>query len=550
MLHYSVDLGTTNTVVASWNDKDKAPDLIELNGISRGIQENQIIENQHAIPSAVFLGDLKRFLFFEKQEVKIGLKALDPYSYTNNHRFVNNFKPYLMADGFKTLTKVGKTPYSARKVTRLFLQEISRAIKTQFGKRPVNVTFSVPVDCYEPYRAQLKQIAKSVRIRRFKLIDEPVAAAVGYGLCIDNPQNVLVFDFGGGTLDIAVVRFEDKVTPSGRCQVIAKNGLPLGGNTVDEWLVDFFSKKLSYEFSADERDHSNFWYRLMLNEACRIKESLYFKEQETFYLMPPEEYQKFEARIYAKHNALDKPLDISREEFIAILEEKGLYRMIEHSMESLFSASNLAKSDIDNVLLVGGSSLLPRIAGYFEKEFGRAKVQGWQPFNAVAYGACAFGANHVKKTDFIVHDYAFITYDQKTLKPQYNIIIPKMTLFPTTKDFWKRKLTPTCSQGIPETIFKLVICEIGENRNNSQTFIWDEKGKLHSLTEGSEKLIIPLNESNPTLGTLNPAHSPSDRSARLEISFMINEEKWLCVTVFDLKTKQLLMTEEPVIQLR
>ena len=60
MQYYAIDLGTTNSVVARWDDKDKTPELIELPGISRGMQEHQVIENQYAIPSVVFLGDIKR----------------------------------------------------------------------------------------------------------------------------------------------------------------------------------------------------------------------------------------------------------------------------------------------------------------------------------------------------------------------------------------------------------------------------------------------------------------------------------------------------------
>jgi molecular chaperone DnaK (HSP70) len=546
---YAFDLGTTNTVVAHWNKKDSTADLIELTDISRGISEDQIIENQHAIPSALFLGDIKRFLFFKKQKIQIGIKTLGIHTVANNHRFVKNFKPYLMADGFKTMTKIGKTPYSARKITRLFLQEICTHIKKQYGKKPQSITFSVPVDCYEPYRAQLNQIARSLHVKQIKLIDEPVAAAIGYGLCINESRNILVFDFGGGTLDIALVRFDEKITARGRCRVIAKKGLAIGGNHVDAWLVDHFCTQLGYELNENDKD-TGFWYRLLLKEACRIKEQLYFKERETFYLLPPEEYQNFEIRAYAKDNSLDQPLDIIKSDFINLLKENGLYRMIDYTTESLFSESGLDKKDVDNVLLVGGSSLLPEIYSYFEEQFGRSKIQAWQPFNAVAYGACAFGAGHIKKTDFIVHDYAFITYDKKTHEPRYNIIIPKKTLFPTARDFWKRKVIPTCSRGVPEKIFKLMICEIGEGQGKNQSFIRDNKGTLHNMTGDSKKIIIPLNEEDPTLGILNPPHSPSDTSARLEISFMVNEEKWLCTTVFDLKSGKHLLIEEPVVQLR
>ena len=86
----------------------------------------------------------------------------------------------------------------------------------------------------------------------------------------------------------------------------------------------------------------------------------------------------------------------------------------------------------------------------------------------------------------------------------------------------------------------------------NQEFIWDQKGELHMMSDDSDEkfLIIPLNESDPTLGYLNPAHYPSDRRARVEISIMINEDKWLCTTVYDIKTQKYLLVDKPVIRLK
>jgi len=170
----------------------------------------------------------------------------------------------------------------------------------------------------------------------------------------------------------------------------------------------------------------------------------------------------------------------------------------------------------------------------------------------VAYGGCVFASGRFSKADFVTHDYAFLTHDKKTLDQRHLVIIPRGTPFPTRPDFWKRQFVPTCALGEPEKVFKLVICELGRKHNIEQEFLWDQKGRLHALDEGqqSSELVIPLNESNPTLGHLDPPHAPSDKNARLEIAFGINEDRWLVATVLDLKTRKPLMQAEPVVRLK
>ena len=98
-----------------------------------------------------------------------------------------------------------------------------------------------------------------------------------------------------------------------------------------------------------------------------------------------------------------------------------------------------------------------------------------------------------------------------------------------------------------------MICEIGRDRGDERRFSWDASGQLRALGggngSGDVQLVVPLNESNPTLGTLDPPHPPSDRNPRLEIAFGVNENRWLVASVKDLKTQKMLMNEEAVIRL-
>jgi hypothetical protein len=152
--------------------------------------------------------------------------------------------------------------------------------------------------------------------------------------------------------------------------------------------------------------------------------------------------------------------------------------------------------------------------------------------------------------DFIVHDYAFLTHAAGTGEEQHTIVIPKGTRFPTAPDLWKRQVVPTCALGEPETIFKLVICEVAR-ADGERRFVWDAAGDLQKVggASGKAEVIVPLNASSPTLGYLDPPHDPRDRRPRLEIAFGVNGDRWLIATVHDLLTRRELMREEPVVRL-
>ena len=101
--------------------------------------------------------------------------------------------------------------------------------------------------------------------------------------------------------------------------------------------------------------------------------------------------------------------------------------------------------------------------------------------------------------DFIVHDYAFVTHDPKTGDAQHTVIVPRGTRFPTAPELWKRQLVPTCALGEPETIFKLLICEVSRGDGDERRFVWDAAGDVHKVggTAGEAQVVVPLNAASP-----------------------------------------------------
>lgn len=562
---WAIDLGTTNTGVARWSAAEGRPRLVELPEVCRKPGSEDHLEAPLLVPTLTQAFEnlsfwsrvgrwpaVARAVFMGKQ-AWIGTKAQQANQGKISPSFARSFKPYLGRAPLRTLARVGRQPLSARDVARLFLRELLLEIKETTGERIRDLVVTTPVEAYESYRAEVSAILKGLGVRRVRFVDEPVAAALGYGLTLKQSRIALVVDFGGGTLDVAVVRLTAKGVEEGACEVLGKQGRPIGGQLVDRWLLQDFCTRLDYPVPKDLDDEgASFWTRMMLEEVCRVKESLFFQEETVFLPTPPDELARFEERI----RGASSELTVTRDQANELLRARGLYDILRECVDGALEqaqARGVQEADVEDVLMVGGSTLLPGVYPEFEARFGRDKVRAWQPFEAVAYGAAVFAADASSQSDFIVHDYAFVTHDIKTHEKQYTVIVPHGTRFPTPNDFWKRQLVPTCSLGEPETMFKLVICEVGRDYDGERKFSWDAEGQLHKLggadTGTTEPLVVPLNESNPTLGYLKPAHAPADKRPRLEISFGVNGDRWLCATVYDLFTKRYMMREEPVVRL-
>lgn len=566
MASWAIDLGNTNTGLARWDAAEEKPRLIELPELCRRSANADPLEAPRLIPSATrvlehldFKGRLGKqpfFLrnFFVGRQAIIGRPAVEMQEIRPWPSYIPTFKRVLEREPLRPIARAGRHVFTARDVARLFLRELFAEVKRTTGERIRDAVFTAPVEAFETYRAEIGAIARQLGVRKVRFLDEPVAAALGYGLTLQRPRVVLVVDFGGGTMHVALVRLTPKNLEGGKCEVIAKEGRPVGGNLVDRWLLREFCKRLDYPLHEEaEDDASQFWVGQMLNEARRVKEAVFFRETETFHLTPAEDLRALETRLRGGKSELA----VTRGDVAATLRAQGLYGVLEECLDGVLregETRGVPLSAIDDVLMVGGSSLLPDIYPLVEKRFGRDRVRAWQPFEAVAYGGAVFAAGAFEPADFIVHDYAFVTHDARTHQPQYTVIIPRGTRFPTPPEFWKRQLVPTCSLGEPETLFKLVICEIGDNGDGDRRFGWDAAGNLHKLGGASDgrdlkPLVVPLNDSNPALGFLRPPHAPSDRRPRLEISFEVDGDRWLCATVMDLFTRKPLMRGQPVIRL-
>ncbi|HEY7215248.1 MAG TPA: Hsp70 family protein [Thermoanaerobaculia bacterium] len=553
---WALDLGTTNSGVALWDESLGKPRLIELPAVCRKPEATDPLEAPRLVPSAVhFLEDLGLLdhlgswpplarRFFIGRRALIGRPALERNEGNVHPSFVPTFKPGLTDEPLRPLARVGRESLTARDATYAFLRELLREVKHTTGQRVRDLVVTSPVSAFETYRAEVQDLLRRLGVRRVRFVDEPVAAALGYGISLGRPRTVLVVDVGGGTMHVVLVRLSPQEALSGQATVLAKRGRPLGGNAVDGWVLRDLCGPMD-EDPSDDDEVTHLWRRLMLAEACRVKEAVFFAEEAVFLMSPAG---------FISHGAPRRSNEIvklTRDRLRQLLDEQGFYRSLAVSVEEVLEQGGVKPGDVEDVLLVGGSTLLPGFFSWFEERFERRRVRAWQPFEAVAYGAACFAGERMDALDFIVHDYAFVTHDPKTGDPQHTIIVPRGTRFPTSPELWKRQLVPTCALGEPESLFKLLICEVSRADGDERRFVWDAAGDVHKVggVSGDPQVVVPLNAASPTLGYLDPPHSPRDRRPRLEIAFGVNADRWLIATVRDLLTHHELMREEPVVRL-
>ena len=559
MTSWALDLGTTNSGVACWDETLGRPRLIELPAVCRKLDAKDPLEAPRLVPSAVHLLEkpglldrlgswppLQRRLFLGRRAL-IGRQALQRNEGTVYPSFVPTFKPGLSEESLRPLARVGRESVTARDAAHAFLRELLHEVKRATGQRVRDLVVTSPVTAFETYRAEVQQVLRQLGVRRVRFVDEPVAAALGYGISLSQERTVLVVDVGGGTMHAVLVRLSPQGAVNGQANVLAKRGRTVGGNAVDGWVLDDVCRRMGHVLTDDDDEITRLWRRLMLAEACRVKEAVFFAEDAAFLMSPGD--PPYPAAPRLSHDA--GYVALTRARLREILDEQGFYRSLSASVDEVLEQGCVPVGEIDDVLLVGGSTLLPGFFSWFEERFERRRVRAWQPFEAVAFGAACFAGNRMDALDFIVHDYAFVTHDAKTGEAQHTIIVPRGTRFPTSPELWKRQLVPTCALGEPENLFKLLICEVSRPDGDARRFVWDAAGDVHKVggAGGDGQVVVPLNAASPTLGYLDPPHSPRDRRPRLEIAFGVSAERWLMATVRDLLTQRDLMREEPVIRL-
>ena len=411
-----IDLGTTNSCVAVMEGKE--PTVIINN------------EGQRTTPSVV--------AFTNDGERKIG-NAAKRQAITNPHKTVFSIKRF-MGEKYDQVTKeIERVPYkvvrgdnntprvdidgklySPQEISAMILQKMKKTAEEYLGQEVHEAVITVPAYFSDSQRQATKEAGEIAGLKVMRIINEPTAAALAYGLDKKNKEmKVAVYDLGGGTFDISILDLGDGVF-----EVLSTNGdTHLGGDDFDQTIIDW----LASEFAAEngEFDLKKDPMALQRLKEAAEKAKIELSNQTSTEINLP--YITADA-TGPKH--LVKTLTRAKFEQLA---DSLIQKTIEPCRKALADA-NLKPSDIDEVLLVGGSTRIPAIQAIVEKFFGKAPNRSVNPDEVVAIGAAIQGgvlAGDVK--DVLLLDVTPLSLGIETLGNVMTKLIEANTTIPTRK---------------------------------------------------------------------------------------------------------------------
>ncbi|MGC8564795.1 MAG: molecular chaperone DnaK [Thermoplasmata archaeon] len=315
--------------------------------------------------------------------------------------------------------KIYGKEYTPQQISAFILQKIKKDAEAFLGEKITKAVITVPAYFNDNQRQATKDAGTIAGLDVVRIINEPTAASLAYGLDkLDKEQKILVYDFGGGTLDVTIMEFG-----GGVFQVLSTSGdTQLGGTDMDNALIDHIASEFMKKEGIDLRKDKNAYIRLKdAAEKAKIELSTSLQTEINLpYITSTNEGPKHLIMTItrAKLEELVSPL----------VERTG------ESINKALEAAKLSKNDIDKIILVGGPTRMPIVQKYVENFFGKKIERGVDPMECVAIGAAIQGAvlaGEIK--DIVLLDVTPLTLSVETLGGVATPIIPANTTIPTRK---------------------------------------------------------------------------------------------------------------------
>lgn len=411
-----IDLGTTNSVVALMEgDTTKVltnshglrltPSVVAITDKGERLV-GQVARHQQVTNPENTIHSIKRFMGRRHDEVSSEEKMV----------------PYKVVGGRSELVKVevrGKE-YTPPEISAMVLQDLKKTAEDYLGQKVERAVITVPAYFNDAQRKATKDAGEIAGLTVERIINEPTAAALAYGLDKKKEQTIAVFDLGGGTFDVSVLEIDPEI---GTFEVKASSGDGhLGGDDYDEELINHFAETFRKQEGIDLRKDPMALQRL--KEAAEKAKCELSTLMETTVNLP----YITATDTGPKH----LQITVTRTQFEQLT--RSLTERCREPVMDVLAGAKMTAKDIDDVVLVGGSSRMPAVQALCKELFGREPNKGINPDEVVAVGAAIQGAVLAgDKEDIVLLDVTPLTLGVETLGGVMTPLIEANTTIPTSK---------------------------------------------------------------------------------------------------------------------
>ncbi len=382
-----IDLGTTNSCVSVY-EGGEAKVIVNADG-------------DRTTPSVVA---------FKKGEIIVGKTA--KHQAVTNPDTISSIKRMM---GTNKKVKANGKEYSPEEISAMILGDLKKTAESYLGEKVTSAVITVPAYFNDSQRQATKNAGKIAGLEVERIINEPTAAALAYGLDKqEEMQTVLVYDLGGGTFDVSILELGDGVF-----EVKATSGNnKLGGDDFDKKIIDYILDDIKKEYDVDLSDNKMALQRIK-EEAEKAKKTL-------------SNVTSTEISLPFITAEVNYETTLSRAKFEELTDD-----LVKSTLEPVRKAlkdAKLSSSDIDKVILVGGSTRIPKVQELVKKELGKEPSKEVNPDEVVAMGAAIQGGVLTGDVnDIVLLDVTPLSLGIETLGGVCTVLIPRNTTIPTSK---------------------------------------------------------------------------------------------------------------------